>query len=210
MRRSCRLKLVNYFHNVLHLRCLTGLWIRLWVKKKKILNEKKNKKLKNLEKSSFKANQVLHQLIFDVVGKVILGGHLYPLVNKAKKKSNQVSYLVSTHLIFLFSYALFMSWINETFKLDRSKTCRMLILGVINLCKGNFMPCIFYINTLKLYIQKHHKYINYSIFHDFIEIYSFVTNNSLFIMLEKCFSIAPTSFSKYIQNIKSHIECFSC
>ena len=105
---------------------------------------------RDLEKPSFKANQVLHQLIFDVVGKVTLGGHLYPLINKAKKKSNQVSYLVSTHLIFLFSYALFMSWINETFKLDRSKTCRMLILGVINLCKGNFMPCIFYINTLKL------------------------------------------------------------
>ena len=68
----------------------------------------------DLEKSSFKANQVLHQLILDVVGKVTLGGHLYPLINKAKKKSNQVSYLVSIHLIFPFSYALFMSWINET------------------------------------------------------------------------------------------------
>ena len=69
---------------------------------------------RDLAKSSFKANQVLHQLILDVVGKVTLGGHLYPLINKAKKKSNQVSYLVSIHLIFPFSYALFMSWINET------------------------------------------------------------------------------------------------
>ena len=59
------------------------------------------------------------------------------------------------------------------------------------------MPCIFYINTLKRYTQKHQKYIKYSIFHDFIEIYSFVTNNFLFIMLEKCFSIAPTSLPKY-------------
>ena len=46
---------------------------------------------RDLEKSSFKANQVLHQLIFDVVGKVTLGGHSYPFINKAKKKSNQVS-----------------------------------------------------------------------------------------------------------------------
>ena len=68
----------------------------------------------DLDKSSFKANQVLHQLILDVVGKATLGGHLYPLINKAKKKSNQVSYLVSIHLIFLFSYTLFISWINET------------------------------------------------------------------------------------------------
>ena len=68
----------------------------------------------DLDKSSFKANHVLHQLILDVVGKATLGGHLYPLINKAKKKSNQVSYLVSIHLIFLFSYTLFMSWINET------------------------------------------------------------------------------------------------
>ena len=45
----------------------------------------------DLDKSSFKANQVLHQLILDVVGKATLGGHLYPLINKAKKKSNQVS-----------------------------------------------------------------------------------------------------------------------
>ena len=43
---------------------------------------------RHLEKSSFKANQVLHQLIFDVVRKVTLGGHLYPFINKAKKKSN--------------------------------------------------------------------------------------------------------------------------
>ena len=48
----------------------------------------------------FKANQVLHQLIFNGAGKVTFGGHLYPLINKAKKKSNQVSYLVSIHLIF--------------------------------------------------------------------------------------------------------------
>ena len=85
-----------------------------------------------------------------------LGEHLYPLINKAKKKSNQVSYLVSTHLTFPFPYALFMNWINETLKVDWWKTCRMLIVGVINLCKGNFMPCIFYINTWKLYIQKHY------------------------------------------------------
>ena len=59
--------------------------------------------------------------------KATLGGHLYPFINKAKKKSNQVSYLVNIHLIFLFSYALFMSWINKNLKLDRCKTCRMLI-----------------------------------------------------------------------------------
>ena len=145
--------------------------------------------------------------------KVILGGHLYPLINKAKKKSNQVSYLVSIHLIFPFFYALFMSWINETLKLDWCKTCRMLIVNEINLCFEvliKFMLCIFYINTQKPYIQKHHKYIKYSILHDLIEIYSFVTKNFLFIMLEKCFSIAPTSFPKYIHNVKRHIECFSC
>ena len=56
-------------------------------------------------------------MIFDVVGKVTLGGHLHSLINEAKKKSNQVSYLGSIHLIFPFSYALFMSWINETLKL---------------------------------------------------------------------------------------------
>ena len=114
------------------------------------------------DKSLFKANLVLHQLIFDVVGKATLGGHLYPLINKAKKKSHQVSYLVTTHLTFPFSYALFMSWINETLKLGWCKTGRSLMVDVINLCKGNFMPCIFYINTLRLYTQKHHKYINYS------------------------------------------------
>ena len=114
---------------------------------------------RDLEKS-FKANQVLHQLIFDVVGKATLGGHLYLFINKAKKKSHQVSYMVSTHLIFPFSYALFMGWINETLKLGWCITCRMLIVDVINLCKGNFMPCIFYINTQKLYTQKHHKHIN--------------------------------------------------
>ena len=35
----------------------------------------------------------------------------------SKKKSNQASYLVSIHLIFPLSYALFMSWINETVQL---------------------------------------------------------------------------------------------
>ena len=39
----------------------------------------------DLEKSSFKAYQVLHQLIIDVEGKVTLGGHLYPLINKPFK-----------------------------------------------------------------------------------------------------------------------------
>ena len=90
---------------------------------------------RDLEKSSFKANQVLHQLILDVVGKVTLGGHLYPLINKAKKKSNQVSYLVSIHLIFPISYALIMSLINETLKLGWCKTCRMLRVDIINWCK---------------------------------------------------------------------------
>ena len=108
---------------------------------------------RDLEKSSFKANQVLHQLILDVVGKVTLGGHLYPLINKAKKKSNQVSHLRSINLIFPFSYALFISWINEALKLGWCNTCRFSIVGVINLCKGNFIPCIFYINTLKLYTE---------------------------------------------------------
>ena len=99
---------------------------------------------RDLEKSSFKANQVLHQLILDVVGKVTLGGHLYPLINKAKKKSNQVSYLVSIHLIFPFSYALFMSWINETLKLDWCKTCRMSIVDIITLCKVIYALHILY------------------------------------------------------------------
>ena len=72
---------------------------------------------RDLEKSSFKANQVLHQLIFDVVGKVTLGRHLYPLINKAKKKSNQGSCLIGTFML-PYSYALFMSWINEALKLD--------------------------------------------------------------------------------------------
>ena len=40
---------------------------------------------RDLEKSSFKAYQVLHQLIIDVEGKVTLGGHLYPLINKPFK-----------------------------------------------------------------------------------------------------------------------------
>ena len=103
-----------------------------------------------------------------------------------------------------------MTWINETLKLDWCQTWRVLIVGVINFCKVNFMPCIFYINTLKLCTQKHHKYIKYSIFNDFMEIYSFATNNFLFIVLKKYFSIAPTNFRKYIHNIKTHIECFSC
>ena len=89
----------------------------------------------DLERSSFKANQVLHQLIIDVAGRVTLLGHLCPLINKAKKKSNQVSYLVSIHLIFPFSYGLFMSWINKTWKLDWCKTCRMLIVDIIELCE---------------------------------------------------------------------------
>ena len=67
------------------------------------------------------------------------------------------------------------------------------------------MPCIFYINTLKHYIQKNHKYINYSMFHDLIDISSFVTDIFPFTMLEKCFSIATTSFPKYIHNVKAHI-----
>ena len=70
-----------------------------------------------------------------LVGKVTLGGHLYPLIIKAKKKLNQISYLVSIHLIFPFSYALFMSWINETLKPVWCKTCRMLIVDIISLCK---------------------------------------------------------------------------
>ena len=70
-----------------------------------------------LEKSSFEANHILHQLILDVMGKATLGGHLYPFINNAKKKSNQVSYLVSIHLSFLFSNALFMIWINKNMML---------------------------------------------------------------------------------------------
>ena len=97
-----------------------------------------------------------------------------------------------------------MSWINETLKLNWCKTCRKLVVAVINLCKVNFMPCI------TLYTESSQIYIKYLIFHDFIEIYSFLINNFFFIMLEKCFSIAPTSFPNYIQNIKTHIECFSC
>ena len=113
----------------------------------------------DLEKSSLKANQVLHKLIFDVVRESDFWWALYPLINKPKKKLNQVSYLVSIHLIFPFSYPLFMSWINETLELDWCKTCRKVIVDVISLCKDNFMPCIFYINTAKLYTQKHQKYI---------------------------------------------------
>ena len=40
-------------------------------------------------------------------------------------------------------------------------------------------------------------------------IYSFLTNDFYFIMLEKCFSIALISFSKYIHNIKTNLECIS-
>ena len=36
----------------------------------------------------------------------------------------------------------------------------MLILGVINSCKGNFMPCIINNNTLRLYTHKYLKNIN--------------------------------------------------
>ena len=68
------------------------------------------------------------------------------------------------------------------------------------------MLCIFGGNTLKIYTQKHHKYITYLIVYDFIKIYSFVTNNSFFIMSKKCFSIPPRSFPQYILNIKIHIE----
>ena len=42
--------------------------------------------------------------------------HLYPLISKVKKKSNQASYLESIHLSSKFSYALFISWIIETSK----------------------------------------------------------------------------------------------
>ena len=134
---------------------------------------------------------------FDVVGKKTLVGHFYPLINKAKNRSNQVSYLVSIHLIFPFSYALFMSWISETLKLDWCKTCRMLILGVINLCKTNFLSCIFYNNTLKLYTQKYHKYINIQCSISYWNLF-LVTNDALLVMLQKCFSIALTRFPWYI------------
>ena len=157
----------------------------------------------------FKANQVLHQLIFDLVEKVNLGGHLYPLINKAKKiKASFIlgKYSLNFSILLRFIY----TWINKTLKLDWCNTCRMLIVGVISWCKGSFMPCILPSNTLKLYTQKHHKYIIYSIFNDFIEIYSFTTNNFLFIMLKKYFRIVPTRLPKYIQNIKTDIECFSC
>ena len=157
----------------------------------------------------FKANQVLHQLIFDLVEKVNLGGHLYPLINKAKKiKASFIlgKYSLNFSILLRFIY----TWINKTLKLEWCKTCRMLIVGVISWCKGSFMSLMLPSNTLKLYTQKHHKYITYSIFNDFIEIYSFPTNNFLFIMLEKYFRIVPTRLPKYIQNIKTHIECFSC
>ena len=44
-----------------------------------------NRDKRDLAKSSFKANRILHQLVFDVMGEVTLGGHLYPLINKANK-----------------------------------------------------------------------------------------------------------------------------
>ena len=41
----------------------------------------------DLKKSSFKANQPdFTSVNFDVLGKVTIGGHLYPLINKSKKK----------------------------------------------------------------------------------------------------------------------------
>ena len=47
---------------------------------------------------------------FDVVRKVILGGHVYPLINKAKKKSNQVSilgkYSLNFFILLRFIYEL--------------------------------------------------------------------------------------------------------
>ena len=56
------------------------------------------------------------------------------------------------------------------------------------------MSCIFYINTLKLYTQKHHKYITYPIFHDLIEIYSFITNNFLFIRWRNVLAFLQQAF----------------
>ena len=53
---------------------------------------------------------------------------------------------------------------------------------------------ILYINTLKLHTQKHHKYITCSLFHDLIEIYSFVTNIVLFIMLENVLAFLQQAF----------------
>ena len=44
-----------------------------------------------------------------MVGKVTLGGDFYQLMDN-KKKSNQVSYLLSIHLILPFSRALVMNW----------------------------------------------------------------------------------------------------
>ena len=65
----------------------------------------------------FKANQVLHQLIFDLVEKVNLGGHLYPLINKAKKiKASFIlgKYSLNFSILLRFIY----TWINKTLKLD--------------------------------------------------------------------------------------------
>ena len=88
---------------------------------------------RDLEKSSFKANQVLHQLIFDVVGEVTLGRHLYLLINKAKKKSNQVSYMVRTHLIFPFFLSVQIVMTLDSWSLSSLPEISLLFLRFIRL-----------------------------------------------------------------------------
>lgn len=92
------------------------------------------------------------------MAKVSLGGYLHPLINKVKKNLNQVPFLLSIHLMCPFYYTLFMSWINQTLKLEWCKTCSMVRVGVINLCKTISMPSIFYDNSLKPNSEKYHKY----------------------------------------------------
>ena len=138
-------------------------------------------------------------------GKSSLGWSLIP-AHKQILKEIKSSFILGKYSL---TFSILLLFICELNKWNCCKTCGMLVVGVINLCKGSFVTCIFYSITLKLYIQKNHERNAYSIFHDFVEIYSLVTSNFLFMMLEKCFSIAPKNFPKYIHKMKTHVECFS-
>ena len=64
--------------------------------------------------------------------------------------------------------------------------------------KTNVMTCIVYNNILIFHTQKYHKLLTFNI-HDFIEIYSFVTNYFFFVLQQAFLSISK--ISRFILNI---------